>query len=173
MSCEIRSMITSYFLGSSIRTPPSCTNSAVTSSTLIALIFSTTAGGNVFSIPNRIPIFFTTQSPFLCCHPERSKCVAKRSTYVVEGYLRPVLQMSSWCASRRPRSHGSVTLSAHLLLINTKKISRCAKRRSDEKDGEPKDFVTSRRIVLTDTINRHAKQNNQRGWSTENSQEST
>jgi hypothetical protein len=29
------------------------------------LIFSTTAGGNVFSMPNKMPIFFTVQSPFL------------------------------------------------------------------------------------------------------------
>ena len=58
MSCEIRSMMTAYFFGSSMRTPPTFTNSASTSSTFIALIFSTNAGGNVFSIPNKIPIFF-------------------------------------------------------------------------------------------------------------------
>src|SRR6266853_4921069 len=57
MSCEIRSMMTSYFLGSSIRMPPIFTNSAVTPSALTELIFSTNAGGNVFSIPKRIPIF--------------------------------------------------------------------------------------------------------------------
>src|SRR6267154_1721267 len=57
MSCEIRSMMTSYFFGSSIRMPPIFTNSAVTPSTFMELIFSTTAGGNVFSIPKTIPIF--------------------------------------------------------------------------------------------------------------------
>src|SRR6266404_1283192 len=87
MSCEIRSMMTAYFCGSSIRTPPTCTNSAVTSSTFIELIFSTTAGGNVFSIPNKIPIFFTNSSPNQICHPERSDCFAKRSTHAVEGPL--------------------------------------------------------------------------------------
>src|SRR6202049_4828515 len=56
MSCEIRSMIPSYFFGASIRTPPTFTNSASTPSTFIELIFSTKAGGNVFSIPNKIPI---------------------------------------------------------------------------------------------------------------------
>src|ERR1022692_2217025 len=57
MSCEMRSMITSYFLGSSIRMPPIFTNSAVTPAVFIELIFSTKAGGNVSSIPKRIPIF--------------------------------------------------------------------------------------------------------------------
>src|SRR5271157_3711937 len=57
MSCEIRSMMTSYFFGSSIRIPPIFTNSAVTPSAFMELIFSTNAGGNVFSIPKRIPIF--------------------------------------------------------------------------------------------------------------------
>src|ERR1700690_1340742 len=61
-------MMTSYFFASSIRIPPIFTNSASTPSTPIALIFSTSAGGNVFSIPNKIPIFFTTIS--LTCHPE-------------------------------------------------------------------------------------------------------
>src|SRR5208282_124477 len=60
MSCEIRSMMTSYFFGSSIRTPPIFTNSAVTPSAFMPLIFSTSAGGNVFSIPKRIPIFLAT-----------------------------------------------------------------------------------------------------------------
>src|SRR5580700_413712 len=62
MSCEIRSMMTSYFFGSSMRMPPIFTNSAVTPSTFIELIFSTTAGGKVFSMPNKIPIFFITHS---------------------------------------------------------------------------------------------------------------
>src|ERR1017187_7911774 len=57
MSCEIRSMITSYFFGSSIRMPPICTNSAVTPAPFMPLTFSTKAGGNVFSIPKRMPIF--------------------------------------------------------------------------------------------------------------------
>src|SRR5579872_4570707 len=63
MSCEIRSMITRYPLGSAILTPPSFTNSAVTPSTFMLLIFSTTAGGKVFSMPNKIPIFFIRNSP--------------------------------------------------------------------------------------------------------------
>src|ERR1700682_4214823 len=87
MSCEIRSMMTSYFLCSSIRMPPIFTNSALTPSTFMELILSTNAGGNVFSIPNKIPIFFTAQSPFLICHPERSDCFAKRSNHAVEGSL--------------------------------------------------------------------------------------
>src|SRR3954449_18569 len=58
----MRSMITSYFFGSSIRIPPICTNSAVTSGTFMELIFSTTAGGKVFSIPNNRPIFFIAHS---------------------------------------------------------------------------------------------------------------
>src|ERR1017187_2501246 len=51
-----------------MRTPPTFTNSAVTSSTFIALIFSTSAGGNVFSIPNKIPIFFIPSLSL--CHSE-------------------------------------------------------------------------------------------------------
>src|SRR5215467_9065149 len=58
MSCEMRSMMTAYFFGSSMRMPPICTNSASTSGTFIELIFSTTAGGKVFSMPKMIPIFF-------------------------------------------------------------------------------------------------------------------
>src|SRR6266550_515225 len=57
-------MMTSYFLGSSIRTPATFTNSAVILSTAMELIFSTSAGGKVFSIPNTIPIFlFMTKTP--------------------------------------------------------------------------------------------------------------
>src|ERR1700704_5728264 len=52
-------MMTSYFLGSSIRMAPMFTNSAVTPPVCIALTFSTNAGGNVFSIPKRIPIFLS------------------------------------------------------------------------------------------------------------------
>src|ERR1700693_913142 len=63
MSCEIRSMITRYPLGSAIFTPPSLTNSADTPSIFMLLIFSTTAGGKVFSMPNKIPIFFMTIAP--------------------------------------------------------------------------------------------------------------
>src|SRR5208282_4886715 len=59
MSCEIRSIMTSYFFGSSIRIPPIFTNSAVTPSAFMPLIFSTSAGGKVFSIPKRIPIFLS------------------------------------------------------------------------------------------------------------------
>src|SRR5579883_3006009 len=62
MSCEMRSMITSYCLGSSIRIPPILTNSDRTPSTRMELIFSTTAGGNVFSIPKMIPILFMANS---------------------------------------------------------------------------------------------------------------
>ena len=58
-------MITSYFFGSSIRIPPIFTNSASTPGAFIELIFSTKAGGNVFSIPNKIPIFFTTHKILL------------------------------------------------------------------------------------------------------------
>src|ERR1700693_721228 len=84
--------MTSYFFGSSIRTPPTCTNSAITSGSFIELIFSTSAGGNVFSIPNKIPIFFTDSSPNKICHPERSDCFAKRSNHAVEGPLPFLLQ---------------------------------------------------------------------------------
>src|SRR5580693_1516925 len=63
MSCEIRSTITWYALGSAIFTPPSFTNSAVTPSTFIPLTLSTKAGGKVFSMPNKIPIFFMIKSP--------------------------------------------------------------------------------------------------------------
>src|SRR5208337_174362 len=56
MSCEMRSMMTSYFLGSSMRMPPIFTNSALTPA-FMPLILSTSAGGNVFSIPKRIAIF--------------------------------------------------------------------------------------------------------------------
>src|SRR5215467_12411903 len=59
MSCEMRSMITRYPLGSAIFTPPSFTNSAVTPGTFMLLIFSTTAGGNVFSMPKMMPIFLS------------------------------------------------------------------------------------------------------------------
>src|SRR6202521_6369655 len=58
-------MMTSYFFGSSIRMPPIFTNSAVTPSALMELIFSTNAGGNVFSIPKRIPIFLFAISQIL------------------------------------------------------------------------------------------------------------
>src|SRR5450631_1251271 len=39
--------------------PPIFTNSAVTPSVFMELIFSTKAGGKVFSIPKRIPIFLS------------------------------------------------------------------------------------------------------------------
>src|SRR5579872_2762575 len=80
-------MMTSYFFGSSIRTPPTLTNSASTPFTFIELIFSTTAGGKVFSIPNKSPIFFTIHPSSSNCHPERSNCSAKQSNYEVEGSL--------------------------------------------------------------------------------------
>ena len=58
-------MMTSYFFGSSMRMPPIFTNSAVTPSAFVELTFSTNAGGNVFSIPKRIPIFLSAMSPVL------------------------------------------------------------------------------------------------------------
>src|SRR6266851_3913874 len=78
-------MMTAYFRGSSIRIPPIFANSAVTPSTFMELIFSTTAGGNAFSIPKTIPIFLVLtghSSPrvaafenttALSCHSERSE----------------------------------------------------------------------------------------------------
>src|SRR5580700_4320012 len=63
MSCEMRSMMTSYFFGSSMRMPPIFTNSAETPAVFMPLIFSTKAGGKVFSMPKRIPIFFTVVLP--------------------------------------------------------------------------------------------------------------
>src|SRR5215469_733021 len=62
MSCEMRSTITAYPLGSASFTPPTCTNSARMSSTSIELMRSTSAPGNVFSIPNSTPIFFISHS---------------------------------------------------------------------------------------------------------------
>src|SRR5439155_3259347 len=61
MSCEMRSMITRYPLGSAIFTPPAFRNSAFTPSTFMPLMRSTTAGGKAFSIPKMIPIFFTAR----------------------------------------------------------------------------------------------------------------
>src|SRR5260221_14612766 len=58
-------MMTAYFFGSSIRMPPTFTNSAVMPSAFMELIFSTNAGGNVFSIPKRIPIFLSAISQIL------------------------------------------------------------------------------------------------------------
>src|ERR1700761_9366346 len=65
MSCEIRSTMTAYPLGSASFTPPTCTNSARMSSTSIALMRSTSAPGNVFSMPNSTPIFFICSTPAL------------------------------------------------------------------------------------------------------------
>src|ERR1700688_2561589 len=108
----MRSMITAYFCGSSIRTPPTSTNSAATSSTFMELIFSTSDGGNVFSIPNKTPIFFTVSSPNkIChpqrCHPERSDCFAKRSNHAVERSLH------SHCSPLPPQG----ILTAHLIQV--------------------------------------------------------
>ena len=64
MSCEMRSTITRYPLGSAIFTPPSLTASAVTAATFMPLILSTSAGGKVVSMPKMIPIFFI-RSPVL------------------------------------------------------------------------------------------------------------
>ena len=50
-------MITAYFFGSSIRMPPIFTNSASIPGTFMELIFSTNAGGKVFSMPNKMPTF--------------------------------------------------------------------------------------------------------------------
>src|SRR5258708_6778565 len=83
MSCEIRSMMTSYFFGSSIRMPPIFTNSAVTPSAFTELIFSTNAGGNVFSIPKRIPIFLSA----INLSPRQTKI----STHVgTDAFVRPL-----------------------------------------------------------------------------------
>ena len=46
-----------------MRMPPIFTNSASTPSIFIELIFSTIAGGKVFSMPNKMPIFFMIPSP--------------------------------------------------------------------------------------------------------------
>src|SRR5688572_27643890 len=56
MSCEMRSTMTRYRAGSSIRIPPMFTNSADTPGAPIALIRSTNAGGKDSSIPNNTPI---------------------------------------------------------------------------------------------------------------------
>src|ERR1035437_8010813 len=97
MSCEIRSMITAYFCGSSIRIPPIFTNSASTPSTFIELIFSTKAGGNVFSIPNKIPIFFIARCsviPIFCrSEPDRKpgeeSAVTLAALKVLPRHLQP------------------------------------------------------------------------------------
>src|SRR2546430_13257148 len=95
MSCEMRSMMTRYPLGSAIFTPPSFTKSAETSSTFRLLIRSTNAGGNVFSIPKITPIFFVLTKPhfltvFKICHPERS-AASLRESHAIEGPLQSVL----------------------------------------------------------------------------------
>src|SRR6185436_19141047 len=64
MSCEIRSTMTRYRFGSSMRIPPMLTNSAEMPGSRIALIRSTRAGGNVSSIPNSTPITFIADHPF-------------------------------------------------------------------------------------------------------------
>src|SRR5271155_31781 len=66
MSCEMRSTITRYPLGTAIFTPPSFTSSAVTPGTFMELMRSTSAGGKVRSMPYRMPIFFT--GDHLCNH---------------------------------------------------------------------------------------------------------
>jgi len=58
----MRSMMTSYPLGAAIWMPPILTNSAVTPGTFMELMRSTTAGGNVFSLPKRMPIVFMMPS---------------------------------------------------------------------------------------------------------------
>src|SRR6266446_5585042 len=93
MSCEIRSMMTSYFFGSSIRMPPIFTNSAVTPSAFMELIFSTNAGGNVFSIPKRIPIFLSA----INLSPRQTKISTHVGTDAFvrpPGEARPVLTIS-------------------------------------------------------------------------------
>src|SRR5947209_18423455 len=72
-------MITAYFFGSSIRMPPIFTNSASTPSTFIELILSTKAGGKVFSIPNKIPIFLVlTKVSIPNFHPEPGLLIAPK-----------------------------------------------------------------------------------------------
>src|SRR5216683_3551839 len=112
MSCEIRSMITAYFFGSSIRMPPIFTNSAVTPSDFMALIFSTNAGGNVFSIPKRIPIFLVTAISY--SHSQifviLSAVSAARSaaTHGVEGpYILNVPTAAARHSSRTVRTFGN------------------------------------------------------------------
>ena len=56
----MRSTITRYPLGSAILTPPMLTNSAVTPGILRPLIASTSAPGNVFSMPKMMPTFATS-----------------------------------------------------------------------------------------------------------------
>src|SRR5262245_27866488 len=60
MSWEMRSITTSYFFGSSMRMPPIFTGSASIPAIFIELIFSTRAGGKVFSMPSLFAIFFTS-----------------------------------------------------------------------------------------------------------------
>src|SRR5208283_5627208 len=58
-------------------------------STFMPFTFSTNAGGKVFSMPNKIPIFFITKLlSHKQCHPERGSCFAKRISYAVEGPLQ-------------------------------------------------------------------------------------
>src|SRR5579864_6902877 len=107
MSCEIRSMITRYPLGSAISTPPSFTNSAVTPSTFMLLIFSTTAGGKVFSMPNKIPIFFIRNSP-LNKHTAILSEVTFSQSEAVTKSKDPCASSSSDIAPRRSPHPGPV-----------------------------------------------------------------
>src|SRR5271169_242288 len=93
MSCEIRSTITRYALGSAIFTPPSFTNSAVTPSTFILLTLSTKAGGKVFSIPNKIPIFFMANLLYRRCFATSLfPCATRRSKLRLYGALAEILR---------------------------------------------------------------------------------
>src|SRR5215831_10654561 len=56
MSCEMRSTITRYRPGSSMRTAPISRNSASTPGGAVARIRSTSAGGKVFSMPKTTPM---------------------------------------------------------------------------------------------------------------------
>src|SRR6267143_210737 len=92
-------MMTAYFRGSSIRIPPIFTNSAVTPSTFMELIFSTTAGGNAFSIPKTIPIFLvlTGHSSPRVAHLK----IPRFSLVILSEAKDPVLLASLITASRR------------------------------------------------------------------------
>src|SRR5579863_1651065 len=83
----MRSMMTSYCFGSSMRMPPIFTNSASTPSTFIELTFSTTAGGKVFPMLNKIPIFFIANPPSFC-HSESGESPV-RNLLSVEGAQAP------------------------------------------------------------------------------------
>src|SRR6202041_1494854 len=96
------SMITSYFFGSSIRIPPIFTNSASTPSMPMELIFPTRAGGNVFSIPNKIPIFLVLTKTLLYLFFRRA-----RKTYQATSLRLATAKNTSPPSSATTASHAS------------------------------------------------------------------